>query len=289
MATRFRAYQLGGEGSSFSYCHNGHFILIEARITESNAENVAREIRDHGNGQLDTLHITSWDQDHCAPGELEQILKYLKPKRIEYPGYPPHTDTAKESAKLISSYSRAGGNAVDWSPTRIDGLSYAEPLKARDVILWPREIGSNSNNNSTAKFFRRGHFTVLSLGDLEDEAIAERIAAGSIVTGEVDVMILAHHGADNGFTSEGFLRSIQPRVAICTSNYDNQYDHPRQEIRDLLYDNDIRLFTTKTGDVLIKSIGDDNRNYRVVNFKAGNEDISSVVDFAAKTWFENAA
>ena len=31
--TRFRAYQLGNAGSSFSYYADGHFTLIEARLT----------------------------------------------------------------------------------------------------------------------------------------------------------------------------------------------------------------------------------------------------------------
>jgi competence protein ComEC len=42
-------------------------------------------------------------------------------------------------------------------------------------------------------------------------------------------MILAHHGADNGFTTKSFLAHIDPALAICSSDYDN----PREEIREL--------------------------------------------------------
>jgi competence protein ComEC len=45
-------------------------------------------------------------------------------------------------------------------------------------------------------------------------------------------MILAHHGADNGFTSKSFLTHIDPALAICSSDHDNQYDRPREEIRE---------------------------------------------------------
>ncbi len=289
MGTRFRAYQLGGEGSSFSYCHDGHFTLIEARVTESSAASLLREIRDYGGGILDTLHITSWDRDHCAPSELGLILEHLKPSCIEYPGYTPHTDSGWESLGLIVTYQKSGRIARAWSPDRIKGLPYAERLQILDVILWPHEIGGDSNNNSTAKLFRQGHFTVLSLGDLEDPAIAQRITYGDIIRNEVDVMILAHHGANNGFTTDEFIGAVKPRVAICTSNYNNQHEHPRQEIRDLLYEHDVRLFTTKTGDVLIRSLNEDERTFRVVNFKAGNEEISSVADFRAKTWLAQSA
>jgi competence protein ComEC len=71
-------------------------------------------------------------------------------------------------------------------------------------------------------------------------------------------------------------------LAICSSDYDNRYDHPRQEIRDLLYERGIRLMTTKTGDVIVKSIGDHTGAYRAVNLKGNSNEISSTIDFRSK-------
>lgn len=45
-----------------------------------------------------------------------------------------------------------------------------------------------------------------------------------ILRNEVDILILAHHGADNGFTTPEFLQTLSPRLAICTSDYGNQYN-----------------------------------------------------------------
>ena len=59
--TRFRAYQLGEAGSSFSYCYDGHFALIEAGLNERNTINVFNELKEYSNRELNTLHITSWD------------------------------------------------------------------------------------------------------------------------------------------------------------------------------------------------------------------------------------
>ena len=103
--TRFRAYQLGNAGSSFSYSVDNHFTLIEARINEVNGPNILAEMKIAGCSTIDCLHITSWDQDHCTFSELEQILKLLKPRRIEYPGYTPHTDSGKQSLHDIKKYS----------------------------------------------------------------------------------------------------------------------------------------------------------------------------------------
>ena len=71
---------------------------------------------------------------------------------------------------------------------------------------------------------------------MKSSNISTRLSRCRILARETDVMILAHHGADNGFTTKSFLRHLEPRLAICSSDYANQYDHPKQEIRDLLYE-----------------------------------------------------
>lgn len=102
--TRFRAYQLASAGSSFSYFSAGEFVLIEGRYCEANEESIKQELKICGLDQINTLHVTSWDQDHCSPSQLTKILDHLKPKRVEYPGYSPHTESGKESLKIIKSY-----------------------------------------------------------------------------------------------------------------------------------------------------------------------------------------
>ena len=43
--TRFRAYQLGTPGSSFSYSVDDHFTLIEARITTKSMLGISAELK----------------------------------------------------------------------------------------------------------------------------------------------------------------------------------------------------------------------------------------------------
>lgn len=278
MATRFRAYQLGNEGSSFSYGQDGDLTLIEARVTQLSWPNLLAEARDRGGGSLGTLHITSWDLDHCEPEELAFILKHLTPTTIEYPGYAPHTDRAREALRKIEWHQTQ--QKIRWTPAAIGGLTNANGWERSNIIYWPREITDNSNDNSTVKLFRSGEFTVLSLGDVESPAIAKQLLSCPTIRSEVDVMILAHHGADNGFTTIDLLEAIRPRVAICSSNYDNQYEHPCQEIRDLLWECDVPVFTTKTGDVIIDSLP--GGTFRVTNLIANSTEVSSTRDFSAK-------
>lgn len=103
VVTRFRGYQLGTAGSSFSYFADGSFTLIEARATDFSRPQLLEELKACGKTKINTLHITSWDQDHCSVPGLEWILKELVPSRIEVPGYVPHTYA---SGKPILSRSR---------------------------------------------------------------------------------------------------------------------------------------------------------------------------------------
>ena len=94
-------------------------------------------------------------------------------------------------------------------------------------------------------------------------------------------MILAHHGADNGFTTKKFLRHIDPTVATCSSSYENHCYPPRQDFSDLQHEYGIRLMTTKTGDVIVKSVENHTGVYDVVNLKAKSTEVSSTARFVS--------
>jgi len=284
--TRFRAYQLGSAGSSFSYFDGNNFTLIEARFTDGNRESIKSEIQICKTDGIKTLHITSWDQDHCVPSQLEEIVNLYHPSKIEYPGYAPHTESGKESLRIIKSYKgkkNAPKKLVQITPEYIESLNSAKHYGYNDIFYHPKSIDSeSSNNNSSVKQFRSGSFNVLSLGDVESTVIASGLRRQKTINSEVDVMILAHHGAANGFTTSSFMKHTRPSIAIASADYGNKFSHPKQEIRDLLHKNKIKLFTTKTGDVVVFSTGSHAGNYKVVNLKAGSTEKSSEYDFRAK-------
>lgn len=275
--TRFRAYQLNSAGSSFSYSSSNSFVLIEGRYCEDNEDSIKQELKISGFDCITTLHITSWDQDHCSPKQLAKIIEDFSPAKIEHPGYKPHTDCGKESLGIISSYkkNKAKSKIVAVTPEYIRGLDPASNYGYNDIMYLPKEIDSeNANNNSTVKQFRSGSFNVLSLGDVESANLSSYLRRARTINSEVDVMIMAHHGADNGFTTSAFLRAVKPSLAIATSNYGNQFDHPKPEVRDLLHKHDVKLFTTKTGDVIVNSLNNHVGEFEVINLRAGSSEVS---------------
>ena len=110
--TRFRAYQLGTPGSSFSYFAGGHFTVLEGRLTEKSESSLAEEMLECGVDVASTLHITSWDQDHCSSTELPDLLALIRPAKIECPGYVPHTTMANSAWRRFGHIARRRGEPI---------------------------------------------------------------------------------------------------------------------------------------------------------------------------------
>jgi competence protein ComEC len=287
MKTRFRAYQLDSEGSLFSHYKPNCFTLIEARLPKEGIDVLRIELAECGKSRVDCLHITSWDQDHCKYADLIQILNKFRPNVIEYPDYAPDTDNGKLSKKTIESYDdvheKYTPNCRPFNKTYFDSLTTAPKLGTNNIVYRPEFKAENSNDKSLIKLFRSNGFNVVSLGDLESSTIAERLAACEMFYEEIDVLILPHHGADNGFITGDFLDKINPKMAICSSNYDNQYDHPRDTIRSLLSNREIKLMTTKRGDIIITH-SDSVTSSNAWNFVKNNEDLEEKFTFYPKRY-----
>ena len=168
------------------------------------------------------------------------------------------------------------------TPKHIKSLNRAENLGYRNIFYHPKILYEASNDNSTIKLFRTGSFNVVSMGDVENENIGAWLKRQKIFTNEIDVLLLAHHGANCATNSKRFLKAINPKLAVCSSQFDNEYEHPKQEVRDRLYNLDIRLMTTKTGDVIVYSLEPHMGKCRAINYKANSTAIYSTHKFYSK-------
>jgi len=283
--SKFRAFQLDSPGSLFSFYKPGEYTLIEARLPKGGLELLLDDLSFHGKERIDSLHITSWDSDHCTYDDLVQIINHLRPERIEIPEYLPTSNDGQLCRSLITKYDDIHQKYVqNVHIISQDYLSKLQPAAkgAINNVLHPSIYNCNNKNDmSLIKLFRSAGFNVFSLGDCESAQLSATISANSFFTSEVDVLILAHHGADNGFTTAELLDTLKPKLAVCSSNYDNQYDHPSPEIRKLLAQRNIPLMTTKRGDVIIYQ--PDGYDYATaVNLISDNEIEESRVGFNPK-------
>jgi competence protein ComEC len=217
--------------------------------------------------------------------DLVQILNHLRPDQIQLPDYAPETDEGKRNKRVLDGYDEIHSKYVknvtycskDWH----DKLSTATAKSETNIAYRSKFDGDNKNDKSLIRLFRSSGFNVVSFGDCESKEISDRLGDDSILKSETDIMILAHHGADNGFTNEDFLKKIRPILTICSSNYDNQYEHPKQEIKDMLYELNIPLFTTKTGDVIVYQEMDSSKAI-IYNLISDNTQVSTKKQFTPK-------
>ena len=287
--TRFRAYQLSECGASFSLSVDNHFTLIEARYNDSNKPHIQWEMKQAGVSMINTLHITSWDEDHCKEDELQCILRELRPLKIEYPSYTPHTENGKKCLDLIKNYQNCPKSIFrcDLFPVTFQTVKDQVKIRLRgeDLFYNPEQTIDKPNDNSVVKFFRIGSFQILSLGDCESGEIRNRLMDDVILRTEVDVLILAHHGADNDFTTADFLKALSPKVAICAADYGNKYGHPDKAVTDRLRSANIDYYSTKTGDVIAQSV--DKFYFKVSNYISNNEKNESEKIYTNKTYYIN--
>lgn len=284
--TRFRAYKMGKAGSLCSYFAGNHFTLIEAMDSETSRPNLIEEMSICGKEYIDTLHITSWDNDHCEVNALEWILDKLKPTKIELPGYSHDSKSAEECQELINQYNKRKekktatttsqkANVIVVNPEYISSLDTATTLGYVNIFYNPIKNYTESNNNSTVKFFRSGAFNVLSTGDIENHEIGAYLRKCKKLCREIDILILPHHGGPVDLMTKKFLEGLRPSLAVCTSNTSNQYEHPDPAIRKLLHNLDIPLMTTIRGDVIIESLGKHVKNCQAYDLLSDGKTIQN--------------
>ncbi|MEM8566756.1 MAG: hypothetical protein AAGF85_09865 [Bacteroidota bacterium] len=285
METKFRAFQLDSPGSLFSYWKKNTYTLIEARLPKDGIEVLRKDVQYHGKERINTLHITSWDNDHCEINALTQILNQFRPDKIEIPSYEPDTDSGKSCKRLITKYDHIHQkyvyNVTTYDKSKINGLNNGDAWGTSNIVYHSLYDVESHNDMSQIRLFRSAGFNVLSLGDCESEEITNSLMKKSFIETEVDVLILPHHGAENSVLTGPFLDYCTPSLAICSSNYDNEYDHPRPAISQLLSYRDIKSMTTKRGDVIVYQESSDNQ-VQAINLVSNNEETEDPFTFITK-------
>lgn len=171
--------------------------------------------------------IISSDATHTT-GEYLEWLKTIKEKNI------PHKVGVKGEKWEVGDCSII---CEEWE------IFYPEEsFKDRKV--------DNLNNTSVVAKMTYGDFSVFLPGDAEREVL-DRVASDNNI--DSDVLKVAHHGSDNGLTSN-FLKAISPELAVISVGKDNKYGHPGKNTLELLKNLKV-LRTDLNGDIKLTSNG----------------------------------
>lgn len=112
----------------------------------------------------------------------------------------------------------------------------------------------NKNDNSCVLKISTATYSVLLTGDISKKA--EQILVKNYYNKlKADLLLIPHHGSKHS-SSLAFIEAVQPKYAVVSAGYMNQYRHPRSVVLNKYLSRNIEVFNTiehGTVDFIIKS------------------------------------
>lgn len=192
--------------------------------------------------ELDALVLTHAHPDHC--GGAVSILRYLRVAQLIVP-----RRQLTEPCLLSASMEAARRG------TRLILVEREESVRSGSVeVSAPRFRfkASRLNNESLITRAVIGREVIFLAGDIEKDG--ERFWINELPPSRLrsSILKLAHHGSITSST-ESFLESIQPEVALVTVGRRNLFGHPHPEVIARLRQHGVRIERTDaSGDVTIE-------------------------------------
>ena len=174
------------------------------------------------------IFITHADLDHA--GGIVDVLGYFNVSNIYI------SKIAEDSEIYKSMYSELEKHD-DVIVRKLDGSNQVVIDKEYGVvldILSPIKDYPYKNRNDKSFFMKLTYEdnAFIFSGDAGVE-IEEYIIRNSYDSLDSDVLKIGHHGSSSS-TSLGFIKAISPKYGIISSEKDNEYGHPHQDVLDLL-------------------------------------------------------
>ncbi len=178
--------------------------------------------------QLDTIIVSHRDSDHSG-GAL--AMQAMQPQAALLSSLEDgHEIIAARNPKQATQRCTAG-QRWQW-----DGIDFH--------ILHPKtadyEVQNKPNALSCVLRISNGQHTALLAGDIEAPQEARLVAQTTDVAPiQADLLLAPHHGSKTSST-EAFLDTVKPRIAIFQSGYRNRFNHPAPEVAQRYADRNIR-------------------------------------------------
>jgi hypothetical protein len=131
-------------------------------------------------------------------------------------------------------------------PDTEDSADVPRAATGADVNFKP--INANENG---AVFKTEGERSALFMGDVQNDShhyaeswlIQQHDDPENDIDLDADVLFIGHHGSDNA-TSKEFLDRVDPEIAVISSDFAEEYNHPHDEVLKNLYEQDGDVYWT---------------------------------------------
>lgn len=227
-------------------------MLIDSGDWRDDGEDVLEYLDSQGVEQLDYLVSTHAHADHIG-GHAAVIEHYETEEdgigEVWDPGVAHTSQTYENYLDAVEEHD------VDLLEARAgDELAFAD---GATVLNPPEDRESDDlHDNSLSLRVTHGESSFLATGDAETGA-ETRLVEEYGAELESDVYQVGHHGSSTSSTPE-FLDHVDPEIALISSAYDSQYDHPHDEVLEAFDERGIETYWTAVhGSIVLESDGEE--------------------------------
>lgn len=188
-------------------------------------------LKSKGITSIDKLILTHGDIDHV--GSSRALFENLHIEELVVG----QTAEKREAELAVIQLAKENKTKVTYA---YDGM-YWSWGKNEFYIIAPEKNAKASNDASVVIYAKLGKKSWLFTGDLEKDGEEKLIKKYPNL--RTDILKVGHHGSDTS-TTEVFLETIEPEIAIISAGKNNRYGHPHQEVIDRLAKKNIKTYRT---------------------------------------------
>ncbi len=230
-----------GQADSILIQEENKVMLIDAG-NNADGDNLVKYLEKLNIKDIDVLVGTHPHEDHI--GGLDNVINYANIGKIYLPDVTTTTKTFEDVLLAIKN--------KDYTITI---PKIGEKFSLNNMNFEILYTGTNEKDlNESSIVIRLDYFNTsyLFMGDAP-KSVEKKIINKNI---QVDVLKVGHHGSSYS-TSSNFLDKVNPKYAIISVGKNNKYNHPKEEIIDLLNKKNIMIYRTDL-DGTIKLVSDGN-------------------------------
>ena len=196
---------------------------------------------------LNYFIISHFDSDHC--GDAENILNSIKVEKLLIAK---QLETTPEFEEIIKSAKKHRVQII----TCQMGDMITIDKNTKIEILWPDNENiitseNPSNNNALVAKMTYKNIAILFTGDIEELAEKE-ILKNQKQNLQSTILKVAHHGSKTSTTQE-FLSSVEPKIALIGVGKNNKFGHPNEETIEKLNLINTKIYRTDMmGEIILR-------------------------------------
>jgi competence protein ComEC len=199
-----------GQGLALVLRTHGHTAVFDAGPSFRGGNDTGRLVvvpflRSEGVRRIDLLIVSHADQDHA--GGARSLTEEIETRRLLSGEVLDGIDLSQKRCRANESW--------NW-----DGIDFSI-IHPGDRSHW------RGNNASCVLEIRVAAHTTLLTGDIESPV--ETLLSTNGALSAVDIVLIPHHGSRTS-SSDLFVSTLRPKVAIVSAGFENRWGFPKEDI-----------------------------------------------------------